>query len=73
MEHTIGRPGYEVVVEAVLDDRWVQWLGGHDLTYVDGYTVIGPIPDEAALYAVLATVRDFGLRLDGVRRSRPPA
>ena len=73
MENATGRPGYEVVVGAVLDDRWVQWLGGHDLTYVDGQTVIGPIRDESALYAVLDKVRDFGLRLDGVRLAHPPA
>jgi hypothetical protein len=59
---------YEVVVEGVLDEQWAGWIGGHDLSHVDGNSVIGPVPDESALHAVLGKVRDVGLRLVCVRR-----
>lgn len=64
---------YEVVVEGVLGDRWAHWVGDHDLTFVDGHTVIGPIADDSALHAVLVKVRDLGLRLVSVRRLGPAA
>lgn len=66
-----GRRVYEVRVEGALDDQWAAWIGGVALTRVGGHTVIGPISDESALHAVLAKVRDLGLRLDSVRRVEP--
>lgn len=70
MSPTSPSRSYEVVVEDMLDDQWAHWIG-HDLTFVDGQTVIGPIPDESALHAVLVKIRDLGLRLVSVRRIGP--
>lgn len=72
MSAAVPSPSYEVVVEGMLDDQWVPWIGDHHLAYVDGRTVIAPIVDESALHAVLAKVRDLGLRLYSVRRIGPP-
>lgn len=68
---TIPSRSYEIVVEDLLDDQWGHWIGGHGLTFVDGQTVIGPIPDESALHAVLVKIRDLGLSLVSVRRVDP--
>ena len=59
---------YVVKVQGGLGDDWAEWFGGLELTTDDqGYTVLtGPIPDQAALYGLLAKLRDLGLPLVSV-------
>jgi hypothetical protein len=59
-------PGrYEIRVKGHLGSRWAAWFDGLTLTHDgDGTTRIhGPVVDQAALYGVLARVRDLGLPL----------
>jgi hypothetical protein len=59
---------YEIRTRGHLDPRWAAWFDGLSLTREsDGTTVIhGPVPDQAALYAVLLKLRDLGLPLVSV-------
>jgi hypothetical protein len=65
-----GRPGrYEIRVDGVLDDHWVDWFAGLQLTTDGTRTVIsGPLADQAALHGLLAKLRDLGVSLISVRR-----
>ena len=64
---------YEIRVEADLDDRWSAWFDGLELTHeaAGETTIAGPLVDDAALYGLLARVRDLGLPLVLVRRIDP--
>ncbi|MCI0555091.1 MAG: hypothetical protein L0287_29430 [Anaerolineae bacterium] len=59
----------EIVVKGHLDTDWSGWLEGLTITHNDqGETIIsGPIRDQAALYGLLAKVRDMGLFLISVK------
>jgi hypothetical protein len=62
---------YEITVEAQLEQgRWSGWFGGMEVRAAgEGTTVIcGVVADQAALYALLAKVRDLGLPLTAVQR-----
>jgi hypothetical protein len=64
--HDPGR--YEIRVKGHLSSRWAAWFDGLTLTHDgDGTTLIhGPVVDQAALYGLLANVRDLGLPLISV-------
>lgn len=66
-ERTVFQRGglYEIVIEGHLDKKWSDWLGGMDITHDEaGYTLLaGTIADQAALYGLLAKIRDLGLAL----------
>jgi hypothetical protein len=63
---------YEIRLQGHLDDRWSAWFD--DLVVQaeeNGETTLrGPIRDQAALYGVLAKVRNLGLPLLSVTRVR---
>jgi hypothetical protein len=63
---------YELRVKGVLDSTWSAWFDGLQITSDDrGQTVIaGLVSDQAALHGLLAKVRDLGLELLEVRRTR---
>jgi hypothetical protein len=56
---------YEIRVRGQLDSHWSGWFEGLTLTPLgNGETLIaGPIQDQAALYGILAKIRDLGLHL----------
>jgi hypothetical protein len=62
---------YEIRILGRLDDRWVAWFDGMDLTVEnDGTTLIrGEVADQAALHGLLHRVRDTGLPLVSVVHS----
>ncbi len=63
---------YLLRVEGVLDLRWAAWFEGLTVTPGETETTIsGSIRDAAALYGILAKVRDLGLTLVEVRRIQP--
>ena len=71
-------PGrYEIRVKGHLSSRWAAWFDGLTLTRDgdgdgDGTTLIhGPVVDQAALYGLLAKVRDVGLPLISVAQVEP--
>jgi hypothetical protein len=59
---------YEIRVDGHLDDRWVAWFDGLDLTHEgDGTTTLrGPVVDQTALHGLLQRIRDLGLPLVSV-------
>jgi hypothetical protein len=74
MHRTPDGPGtYRIRVEGHLDARWAVWFDGLAVSArADGTTVIeGPVADQAALHGVLHKVRDLGLPLISLTRTRP--
>ena len=71
-----SRPAlYEIRVQGRLSgERWSQWFDGLTVTTGDnGETVLyGEIVDQAALYGLLARLRDLALPLVSVSRLRQP-
>jgi hypothetical protein len=71
------RPELEIRLRGHLDERWRESFPGLELTHCvdsDGtpLTVLrGPANDEAGLHGVLARIRDLGIPLLLVRRTRP--
>jgi hypothetical protein len=64
---------YNVRVKGHLDRCWSDWLGGLTVTHhADGTTVLaGTVADQAALYGILARIRDLGLTLISVTPAEP--
>jgi hypothetical protein len=59
----------EIRLEGRLDQTWADWLDGFALTYhKDCETILtGEIRDQAALYGLMAKLRDLGATLISVR------
>ena len=64
---------YEIRIQGLLDDRWVNWFEGLTITREDnGETLLtGTVVDQAALHGLLRKVRDLGLPLVSVNRIEP--
>ncbi len=62
----------EIRVEGYLDERWVEWLDGFTITHTsEGQTILaGLVVDQAALYGLIAKLRDLSLRLVSVNYQR---
>ena len=60
----------EVVVKGQIDAAWRDWFEGLDFRYCDDGTTMlrGEVADQAALYGILARLRDLGLALISVSR-----
>jgi hypothetical protein len=58
----------EIRVKSHLDENWSEWLEGFTLTHTeqDETVLTGMIKDQAALYGLLAKLRDLGVRLIAV-------
>ena len=61
---------YRIHLQGHLDGAWADWLGPLTLRHrPDGTTeLLGPLPDQAALYGLLAKLRDLGIPLLNVDR-----
>jgi hypothetical protein len=62
---------YELRVDARLDpERWARWFDGMTIEVdSDGVTALrGPVADQAALYGLLARLRDLAVPLRSVNR-----
>jgi hypothetical protein len=55
----------EIRVQGQIDENWSSWFGGMQIHHLDpDETVLsGTIPDQAALYGMIAKLRDLGLTL----------
>jgi hypothetical protein len=55
----------EIHIEGRLDMAWVDWLDGFSLAYAgQNETVLtGQVTDQAALYGLIAKLRDLGVKL----------
>ena len=58
----------EICVEGHLDLTWAEWLDGFTLTHTEqGETILtGKVKDQAALYGLIAKLRDLGVKLVSV-------
>ena len=58
----------EIRLQGLLDQSWADWLDGFTLTHTDqGETVLsGEVKDQAALYGIIAKLRDLGVELIAV-------
>jgi hypothetical protein len=60
----------EIRVKGQIDEHWSDWFDDLTITHVDDETVLsGTVADEAALYGLLAKLRDLGLPLVSVQPS----
>jgi hypothetical protein len=61
----------EIRVKGRIDEDWTEWLEGFSIHYADDEAILsGAFPDQAALYGLLAKLRDLGLALLSVKHSR---
>jgi hypothetical protein len=62
---------YQIRVEGVLDQRWSAWFDGLQLSSEPGGVTVlaGEVGDQAALYGLLAKIRDLNLPLLSVHRT----
>jgi hypothetical protein len=53
----------------------VDWLGGFTITHTeDDQTLLtGTVQDQAALYGLMAKLRDLGVKLESVNYGRQPS
>ncbi len=58
----------EVRIKGQIAEHWSEWFEGLTITYTaEGETILsGELVDQAALYGVLAKLRDLGLPLQSV-------
>ena len=64
----------EIRVKGQIDEHWSDWFGGLTIQHVepDETVLAGAVRDQAALYGLLARLRDLGLPLLSVNpMSRP--
>lgn len=63
---------YRIRIKGELDPSWQAWLGQLQITHeAPGTTVLsGHLPDQAALYGVLLTIRRLGLTLLALETSQ---
>jgi hypothetical protein len=67
------RERYEIHIKGHLSASWSDWFDGLTVTNLDGGEAVisGTIPDQAALYGVLAQMYSLNLTLLEVRRVAP--
>ncbi len=65
---------YAIRLRGHIGAEWSEWLDGLAIRHEDnGETVVsGPVADQAALFGLLARVRDLGLPLLAVREVTAP-
>ena len=58
----------EIRVEGHLDLTWAEWLDGFNLAHTeqDETVLTGKVKDQAALYGLIAKLRDLGAKLISV-------
>jgi hypothetical protein len=59
----------EIRVKGQISERWSEWLDGLTIRHVepDETVLTGHVVDQAALYGLVAKLRDLGLPLLSVR------
>jgi hypothetical protein len=58
-------------IEGRLDEKWAEWFEGFEINYTKSgdTTLRGHVRDQAALYGLIAKLRDLGVKLKSVRFS----
>jgi hypothetical protein len=62
----------EIRVKGQISEGWSEWLDGLKIKHVepDETVLTGPVEDQAALYGLIAKLRDSGLPLSAVNPVR---
>jgi hypothetical protein len=66
-------PTYEITIRGHLDARWESWFDGFTITPTytadnEAITVLtGSVADQAALYGIVARLRNLGVELVSIR------
>jgi len=74
MTEILGKQGakvmqdVEITIKGQIDFHWSEWLGGLRITHIgqEQSLLSGPLADQAALYGILAKLRDLDLKLVAV-------
>ena len=63
----------DIRVEGHLDRQWSEWLEGFTITHTeqDETLLTGNVVDQAALYGLIAKLRDLGVKLLSVSLEAP--
>ena len=58
----------EIRVEGHLDQTWAEWLDSFNVVHAEGDETVltGKVKDQAALYGLIAKLRDLGAKLISV-------
>ena len=58
----------EIRIEGHLDESWAEWLGEFTFQYTEQNETVmaGDVKDQAALYGLIAKLRDLGIKLISV-------
>lgn len=58
----------EIRVKGQINQQWSEWFGGLTISHSDPgeTTLAGFVSDQAALYGIIARLRDLGLQLTSV-------
>ena len=57
----------EIRIRGQIDESWSDWLGGLNISYAGGQTVLtGSVRDQSALLGVLNRLSGLGIRLISV-------
>ena len=64
----------EIRIEGHLDESWAEWLEGFTFSHSEqGETVLtGSVKDQAALYGLIAKLRDLGVKLVSINSVPQP-
>ena len=69
MESTDQSTHYQICLEEILDERWLHWFEGLEVTSSpDNQTIIRGEFDQSALHGLFNRIRDLGVTLISVQR-----
>lgn len=62
-------PNVKVRIEGHLDKRWMDWVAGLNIIHTEQNQTLltGSVQDQAALYGLIAKLRDLGVKLISVK------
>ena len=69
MKSTNRSAHYQIRIEGKLDERWLRWFEGLEVTSsADDQTIIRGEFDQSALHGLFNRIRDLGVTLISVQR-----
>ena len=69
MKSTDRPAHYQIRIEGKLDERWLRWFEGLEVTSSpDDQTIINGEFDQSALHGLFNRIRDLGITLISVQR-----
>jgi len=69
MKSTDRSTNYQICLEGILDERWLRWFEGLEVTSnADNQTIIRGEFDQSALHGLFNRIRDMGVTLISVQR-----